>query len=196
MRTALLIILFLLFAAAAQAEPWQYKRVRNQPGAFIAGFLSGYAAHELGHIVAAESLGFDAEFDGVTLVYPEAQMTDAEHLQVASSGFQASWLISEGALRYRENRAMTEFGDSYNAGLVFSHLTIAAAYMTALMHHKDGDVEGIATATGASNEQIAAILAIPAILDGWRLLGKDVPPWVPTLSLGSKTVGLAVVWSW
>jgi len=196
MRTLLIVIALLHLAPSVQAKPWQPVNMKSQPGAFVAGFLSGYAAHELGHIIVAESLGFDAEFDGVTVVYPEAQMTDAEHLQVASAGFQASWLVSEGALRYRDNRAMTEFSDSYNAGLVVSHLAITAAYLTVLTHHEDGDIEGIAAATGASNEQIAAILAIPAILDGWRLFGDDVPRWVPTLSLGSKTVGLAVAWTW
>ena len=34
---------------------------------------------EVGHIIVAESKGFDAEFDGVTLVYPKAEMTDAQH---------------------------------------------------------------------------------------------------------------------
>ena len=123
----------------------------------------------------AESLGFDYEFDGLTIVYPESEMTDAEHLQVASSGFQTQWLVSEAALRYRNKRKMSESGDNFNAGLIVSHLTITAAYMTVLMHHEDGDVEGISNATGASNEQIAALLAIPAILDSWRLFGRDVP---------------------
>ena len=196
MRSLILLIIFPLFASAALAEPWKLERAQNQPGAFLAGFFTGYAAHELGHMIVSESLGFDYEFDGLTIVYPEAEMTDAEHLQVASSGFQAQWLVSEAALRYREKKEMGEFGDSYNAGLVFSHLAITAAYMTVLMHHEDGDVEGISNATGASNEQIAALLAIPAVLDGWRLFGNEVPDWVPAVSLGSKAIGLTVAWTW
>ena len=141
-RTVLFLLILNLLAEPALAEPWQLKRATEKPGAFLAGFLSGYAAHELGHILVAESMGFDADFDGVTLVYPEAQMSDAEHLQVASAGFQAQWLVAETALRYRQKLQMSEFGDSYNAGLVFSHLAISAAYLTILKDHKDGDVSG------------------------------------------------------
>jgi len=38
------------------------------------------------------------------------------------------------------------------------------------------------------------IAAVPAVLDAWRLLGDDVPQWVPMLSVASK--GLAATWIW
>jgi hypothetical protein len=37
-------------------------------------------------------------------------------------------------------------------------------------------------------------VAIPAVLDGWRLLGANVPAWVPLASALTKGVG--VVWVW
>jgi hypothetical protein len=196
MRPILLLLLFIFFASQASAEPWQFKQARNNPGAFLSGFLSGYAAHELGHIVVAESKGFDAEFDGVTLVYPQAEMSDAEHLQVASAGLQTQWLVSEAALRYRQRHKLGEFSDSYNAGLVFSHLTITAAYLTVLKDHADGDIEGMSVATGLSNDQLAGLVAIPAILDAWRLFGDKVPEWVPAVSLGSKVIGISAIWTY
>ncbi len=196
MRPIFTLTIFLLAATAATAEPWQLEGAQRRPGAFLAGFFSGCAAHELGHIAVAGALGYDAEFDGVTLVYPEARMTDAEHLQVASGGFQAQWLVSEAALRYREKAGMSDFGDSYSAGLVFSHLAISVAYLTVLKDHEDGDIEGMSEATGLSNDQLAGLIAIPALLDCWRLFDRDVPDWVPAVSVGSKAVGLAAVWTW
>lgn len=196
MRPTLLLLIFLFFAGQAVAEPWQFHQGRNNSGAFLSGFLSGYAAHELGHIVVAESMGFDAKFDGVTLVYPQADMSDAEHLQVASAGLQMQWLVSEAALRYRQKHKLNGFSDSYNAGLIFSHLTITAAYLTVLKDHKDGDIEGMSDATGLSNDQLAGLIAIPALLDAWRLFGEKVPGWVPAVSLGSKVVGISVIWTY
>ena len=196
MRSILLLLILLSFVSQASAEPWQFKQARNNPGSFLSGFLSGYAAHELGHIVVAESKGFDAEFDGVTLVYPQAEMSDTEHLQVASAGLQTQWLVSEAALQYRQEHHLSKFADSYNAGLVFSHLAITAAYLTALKDHADGDIEGMSDATGLSNDQLAGLIAIPAILDAWRLFGDKVPGWVPAVSLGSKAVGISAIWTY
>ena len=108
----------------------------------------------------------------------------------------AQWLISEAALRYRERKKLTEFGDSFNAGLISSHLLITAAYMTVLMNHQDGDLQGASEATGISNDKLAALVAIPAILDTWRLFGKEVPAWVPALSVGAKGVGITMIWTY
>jgi len=196
MRLLLTFSIFLLWAGTASAEQWEWGRAKNNSGAFLLGFTSGYAVHELGHIIAAEALGFDTDFDGPTIIYPEAQMTDAEHLQVASAGFQAQWLVSEAALRYREHKKLAEFGDSFNAGLISSHLLITAAYMTVLMNHQDGDLQGASEATGISNDKLAALVAIPAILDTWRLFGKEVPEWVPALSVGAKGVGITMIWTY
>lgn len=196
MRITLTLLLSVIFASNVAAEPWSPDQVRDNSGAFLAGFFSGYAAHELGHIIIAETQGIDAEFDGLTIVYPDDEMTDREHLRVASAGFQTQWLVAESALRYREKRELSAFGDSYNAGLVSSHLAITAAYMTVLKDHEDGDLQGISEATGISNDKLAALAAIPALLDAWRLFGNDVPTWVPALSLGSKGIGLTAIWTY
>jgi hypothetical protein len=180
----------------AAAEQWEFNRIKKNSWAFLAGFFSGYAAHEMGHIIVADSFGFDYEFDGVTIVYPGAIMTDAERLQVSSAGFQAQWLVSEVALRYRKDRKLTDFGDNYNAGLVGAHLAITAAYMTVLLNHEDGDLQGMSEVTGISNDKLALLVAIPAVLDAWRLFGKDVPKWVPSLSLGAKGIGITMIWTY
>ena len=196
MKTTLLLTIFLILAVQTPAEPWRLSQAGEQPAAFISGFLSGYAAHELGHVLVAESKGFDAEFDGATIIYPNAPMTKAERLQVSTAGFQTQWLVAESALRYRERNKLGKFGNSYNAGLVFSHLTITAAYLTVLLNHEDGDLQGASESTGISNDKLAGLAAIPALLDTWRLFGEDVPDWVPALSLGSKSIGIVAIWSY
>ncbi len=193
-RQLLIFIIFIVMTDHAVADSWEFSRFKNNRGAFIAGFFSGYAAHELGHFMVADSFGFDAEFDGVTIVYPGANMTDAEQLQVSSAGFQVQWLVSEVALRYRRDKKLTDFGDNYNAGLVGAHLAITAAYMTVLLNHEDGDLQGMSEATGISNDKLAVLVAIPALLDAWRLFGSNVPEWVPTLSAGAK--GVIFTWIW
>ena len=39
------------------------------------------------------------------------------------------------------------------------------------------------------------MMAVPAVLDAWRLFGNDVPEWVPALSVMSKGIGAAWIWS-
>ena len=51
-------------------------------------------------------------------------------------------------------------------------------------------------ATGYSRGQIGLMLAIPAVLDTWRLFGDDVPQWVPVVSVMSKGVGAAWIWTY
>ena len=196
LRPMLAVVIFIVMSNCAVADSWQLNRFKNNKAAFVAGFFSGYAAHELGHFVVADSFGFDAEFDGVTIVYPGAVMTEAEQLQVSSAGFQVQWLVSETALRYRKDRKLTDFGDNYNAGLVGAHLAITVAYMTFLLNHEDGDLQGMSEASGISNDKLAVFVAIPALLDTWRLFGNDVPEWVPTLSAGTKGIGLTWVWTY
>lgn len=191
----MVLLIFTSTSGYSFAESWELSRFKKNSGAFLAGFFSGYAAHELGHIIVADAFGFETDFDGLTIIYPGAIMTDAERLQVSSAGFQAQWLVSELALRYRKDRKLTDFSDNYNAGLVGAHLAITAAYMTFLRNHEDGDLQGMSEATGISNDKLAVFVAIPALLDTWRLFGKNVPEWVPALSVATKGIGVTMIWT-
>ncbi len=193
-RSVVVFLILISVGSTGFADAWELGRFKNNSGAFLAGFFSAYAAHELGHFLVADAFGFDAEFDGVTIVYPGAIMTEAEQLQVSSAGFQVQWLVSEVALRYRKDTKLTHFGDSYNAGLVGAHLAITAAYMTLLLNHENGDLQGMSEASGISNDKLAVLVAIPAVLDAWRLFDNEVPDWVPTMSAGSKGIGFTWIW--
>lgn len=178
------------------AAPWNYQTSKNHTPSFLLGFFSGYMIHELGHVAVAKSKGYSVELDGPSLVYPDLERGTSDHLRVASAGFQAQWLVSELALRYRESQALSKRGDQFNAGLVVSHLAISAAYLTALKNHELGDTVGVSQASGLSRDELALLAAVPALLDAWRLFGDDPPKWVPALSAGSKGIGLVAIWTY
>lgn len=189
-----LILLLALLPAQARGEGWSLDSERTEFGKFALGLVGGVVAHEAGHYLVATSLGYDVGFDGLSIVYPGAVFTDSDHLQVASAGFQTQWLLTELVLRdVGEMRAPP--GD-FDAGVVCAHLAITAAYVVYLKDHPLGDVVGMADATGYSNNQIMLALAVPGVLDAWRLFGNDVPQWVPQLSLLGKGVGMAWAWTY
>ena len=159
---------------------------------FMLGLASGIGAHELGHYVVATSKGYRVGHDGLSIVYPGATFTDADHLQVASAGFQTQWLMAELALRDHNGNEVKP--GNFGAGMVCAHLGITLAYLTILKDRTTGDVAGIAEASKHSNDSIALALAVPGALDAWRLFGNQVPTWVPQLSLLGK--GLGIAWAW
>lgn len=185
-----------MFCSNANASPWKLSDIRNSSHSFLLGFTTCYMAHELGHVIVAKSKGYSVALDGPSLVYPDLKERTTDQLQAATSGFQAQWMVSEAALRYRENHRLSDRGNNFSAGMVVFHLATTAAYMTFLNSHEKGDIVGAAKATGLSTYQVALMAAIPALLDGWRLFAKDPPAWVPALSAGIKGVGIVAIWSY
>lgn len=184
------------FSLHAKGQGWEFDSERTQLGKFALGVASGVVAHEFGHFVVATSKGYKVGNDGFSLVYPGAAFTDSDHLQVASAGFQTQWLLSELILHDSNRNEQKEPPGDFGAGIVCAHLAITAAYLFYLKDHYQGDIVGIAEATGYSNNQIALALAIPGVLDAWRLFGNQVPDWVPQLSVASKSLGMAWVWTY
>ncbi len=190
------ILIAMLLPVSAHAAGWSFEDARSEPGDFALGFVGGLVAHELGHYAVATSKGYKVSHDGLSIVYPGANFNDGDHLQVASAGFQTQWLMAEFALRDSDFRERKDAPGNFGAGVVCAHLAITAAYLVYLKDHRQGDVVGMSEASGLSNNQIALALAVPGALDAWRLLGNDVPQWVPGLSLLGKGMGLAWVWTY
>jgi len=193
---------FILMLASAllplnsHGEGWSFDDARPEWERFALGFVSGVLAHEAGHYLVATSKGYKVSHDGFSIVYPGAVFTDPDHLQVASAGFQTQWLVSELVFRNSNGREMKAPPGNFGAGVVCAHLAITFAYLTVLKDHKQGDIAGMAQATGRSNNQLALVMAIPGVLDAWRLFGNDVPEWVPQVSLLGKGVGIAKIWTY
>jgi hypothetical protein len=190
------ILIVLLFWTTTYASPWKFSDIRNSSHSFLLGFMTGYMVHELGHVLVAKTKGYSVELDGMSLVYPDLEEGTSDQLQIATAGFQLQWLVSEAALRYRENRRLSYRENNFNAGLVIFHIANTAAYMTFLKDHEQGDTVGVAKATGLSADQAALLAAIPALLDGWRLFVKEPPAWMPALSAGAKGLGIVAIWSY
>jgi hypothetical protein len=180
----------------AFGEGWSFDNAREEPGRFALGFVAGIVAHETGHYLVAKSKGYDVSHEGLSIVYPGAEFTRSDQLRVASAGFQAQWLLTELVLRDGSGKELKGPPGNFGAGVVCAHLGITLAYLTVLKNHRLGDIAGMAEATGRSNNQLALALAVPGALDAWRLFGNDVPEWVPLVSLTTKGIGIARIWTY
>ena len=185
-----------MIPASADAEGWSLDDTGSRWGQFAFGFASGIVAHEAGHILIATSKGYRVSYDGLSITYPGANYSPANQLQLASAGFQTQWVLSEMVLRDRNGREHKTPPGDFGAGVVCSYLGVSFAYLTFLKNQQQGDVYGMSYATGLSRDRIALMLAIPAVLDAWRLFGNDVPQWVPALSVASKGIGAAWIWTY
>jgi hypothetical protein len=190
------LLLLISLLPTPPAIAWSLRQTGDQTSAFLLGLTSGILIHEAGHIIVATSKGYNVDLDGPSLIYPDARMSVTDQRQVSSAGFMAQWLTTETAFAYRNQKQLSPTADNYTAGLICSHLLISAAYLTLLTNHKNGDIYNTAKTSGLSSRQLAALAAIPAILDGWRLFGDNVPKWVPALSIGTKGIGLAATWTY
>lgn len=185
-----------LLTGAAAAESTTLGAIRQHRLGFLGGLATGILAHEMGHTALAWSMGDEVVLHGTTIIYPGAQHDDRERIRLSSAGIQTQWLVTEGAFLYRNSHRMTPAVDSFSAGLICSNLAITAAYATIINNHKHGDLTGISKTTGASNETLALAIAVPAVLDAWRLFGDDPPAWADYLSVGLKGSMITAVWSY
>ncbi len=186
--------LICLLPSIVGADGWKLEEFQRDRNSVVLGFLGGILVHELGHVTVATAEGVDFELDGLSIVYPEPGLSDRERLRAASGGFQMQWLAAEIAFHYlpRDNPVTANSA----AGVILSHLAITAAYLTFLKDHENGDIEGMSEATGISNDRLALAVAIPAVLDAWRLFGEQPPQWVPAFSASAKGAGIVWVWSY
>lgn len=189
-----LVFVAALIPVSACGEGWSFDDAQSGWDDFALGFASSLAAHEAGHIVVAKSKGSNVSYDGLSIVYPSAKFSRADHLQVASAGFQTQWMLDELVLHDRDEprRKPGNFG----AGVVCAQIGTTLAYLTVLKNHSRGDIAGMSQATGMSNDRLVLLVAIPGILDAWRLFGNDVPRSIPQLALIGKGTYLAWIWTY
>lgn len=193
----LLLVLSLCWGAVpAGAAGWSPTTLRQDWAPFLLGLAGGIAAHELGHVVVAKARGYHLDHEGLSITYPEADFSRSGQLQTASAGLQVQWLVTEAVFAHQQLRNPDQPPGPLAAGLVSAHLAISAAYLTVLKNHAQGDVVGMAEATDLSTDQLVLLALVPALLDGWRLFGDQVPPWVPALSIGFKGAALTAIWTY
>jgi hypothetical protein len=186
----LIILLVLTLQTTAFASGWNQDALPKSVPTFLLGFAGGIALHEMGHLAVASAEGYRVGNSGLSLVYSPAFRSNPDRLRVSTAGFQAQWLTTEAAFHYRAA------APDLTAGLISAHLAITAAYLAVLKNHPRGDTVGASRASHLSTDQLILIVTLPALLDGWRLLGTDVPAWVAPLSIGYKAGCLTAVWTY
>ena len=184
----------LIAPVSAHAQLVNFEQIKSNWGYVLGGAATTIAVHELGHFVVAEHEGADAYFDNITVKYRNTDGTDRQGLRLSSAGYQTQWLVSELGFYQLNQQAISDNKRAWNAGLIIGHLGITAAYLSFLKNHEDGDAGGVARATDNSTDKIVALLAIPALLDSWRLFGKHAPKWASWTSQGFKAVGISAIW--
>lgn len=177
-------------------EGWSFDDARPEWGRFALGLVTGVVAHEAGHYVVATSKGYKVSHSGLSVTYPDAVFKGSDQLKIASAGFQTQWLVTELALRDGGGKELKEPPGAFGAGVVCAHLGITLAYLTVLKNNRLGDIVGMSQSTGYTKTQLSLAMAIPGALDAWRLLGNEVPEWVPQVSLASKGIGIARIWTY
>lgn len=178
----------------AQGEGWSLREADWMDMSL--GVVSGIVAHEVGHFVVAKTKGYRVSHEGLSIIYPGTHFTRSGQLQLASAGFQTQWVLSELVLRDKNGRENTRPPSDFGAGVVISYIGVSAAYLTFLKNQITGDIYGMSQASGLSHDRLALMMAVPAVLDAWRLFGDDVPEWVPAVSVMSKGVGVAWIWTY
>lgn len=181
------------FTSNLVAQEWSFEKTKTDMGGFVLGVLGGIMFHEVGHWTVARSRNYQVSHKGVSIIYPDLSVGTPDQKVIASSGFHAQWLLAEGV--FLNHQFHQQPMDNLEAGLIVSHLAISAAYLTILKNHPEGDLVGIAEATQYSTDTLALIFAIPAFLDGWRLLGNEVPTYVPILSQTTKGLVITATWA-
>ncbi len=182
-------------ATNAFAEDVDVVSLKTNWGVTLGGAATTIAIHELGHFVVAGIEDAEAHFDGLTVKYRNYDGSDRQNLRLSSAGYQAQWLASEYAFKRLDQPGLSQKQRAWNAGLILGHIGITAAYLTFLKENENGDVSGISEATGMSTSEVLALLTIPAVLDSWRLFGKNSPKWAGWTSKGFKAVGITAIWS-
>lgn len=182
------VLLLLCLRGVGFAEEDHVSPMPDRWGSFLAGALSGYLLHELGHVTVAAGHGYSIHHDGPSITYAPAFRSKSDQLRISTAGFQSQWLYSEGAFHFREK------APDFTGGMIVAHLGITAAYLFGLKNHPESDVTSAAHATGLSRTSIMMLALPPAILDGWRFFGSDVPSWVAPLSIGYKAGMVTAIW--
>jgi hypothetical protein len=158
-----------------------------QTARFLAGALTGLAAHEAGHL--ALDVAFDAkprlkgvEFHGIPFfaIAHHGDLSPRRELAVSSIGFWIQHAGSEWILTHdpglRSRRAPLRKGI-----LAFNVLTSAAYAGAAFARTGPGerDTRGIAHSARVDERWVGAMLIAPAAFDAWRYFDPDArwPVW-------------------
>ncbi len=148
--------------------------------------------HELGHVLTGSAYGGNPQLNRGSIVYPHAYFSPRQSVRVSSAGFQMQWLLSEMAFADLNEPQSEQHRRAQ--GVIAMHIAISAAYLMTLKDMPTSDIYALSQTTHRSRNALAWWVAVPALLDTYRLLASDVPAWVPYLSIGMKTAEASYIW--
>lgn len=175
-------------AEARQDDPRQSVNQTAAIGGLIAGALTGFAAHEGGHLLF--DVIFDAdpgvrrvEFGGIPFfaITHRSDLSPKQEFAVSSAGFWVQnatneWLLTSRP-RLRSERS------PYLKGIFAFNLAASGMYSVAAFAQigpAERDTRGMAVSSGIEEPWIGAVVLLPAALDAWRYLDPDaeLPKWL------------------
>ncbi|HEY7957217.1 MAG: hypothetical protein ACHQ17_08045 [Polyangia bacterium] len=168
---------------------------------FVLGALSGFVAHELGHVVTDLAYGKSISFQPTHLgpipffaIEPCCNLTHEQEYVVASMGFNVQSLSSELILWLQPH--LRSHRRAYLKGILVLDIGLSLGYgITAFagIGPPQSDVNTMARGLQIPSWPIGLWLVVPAMVDVYRYL---VPGsrWAPWLSLQAKmmTVGASL----
>jgi hypothetical protein len=182
-----------LVAAASSAEARQDdpRRSVNQTaaiGGLIAGALTGFAAHEGGHLLF--DVIFDAdpgvkrvEFGGIPFfaITHRSDLSAKQEFAVSSAGFWVQNATNEWLLTSRP-RLRSE-RNPFLKGIFAFNLAASGMYSVAAFARigpDERDTRGMAISSGSEEPWIGVVVLLPAALDAWRYMNPDaqLPKWL------------------
>jgi hypothetical protein len=181
---ALILVLFLIVTATSPlgaqntdpAQPTNPASTQKQFLPFVAGAATGFAAHEMGHVIVDLAFGETpglkkVDFHGLpffAITHRSGRPSNEEFI-ISSAGFwmqQAGneWLLTKRPQLKSEH---APFAKGYLAFNVLASVVYSGAAF-AKTGPVERDTRGMAASSGTDERWIGAIVLTPAVLDAWR----------------------------
>ncbi len=188
---------------AAQAEsappPQPAESSGKRIASFLAGAVTGLAAHEAGHVVVDLALGEKpglrkVDFHGLPFfaITHSAGLPPRREFAISSAGFWAQHAENEWLLRGRREPGQPRA--PFARGLLAFNVITSVAYAGAAFARtgpEERDTRGMAASARVDERVIGALVLAPALLDAWRFYHPGAR-WAAWTSRGVK-IGMVVM---
>jgi hypothetical protein len=176
----------------------------------LAGFATGFLAHEAGHVVANLMLGNVPEFEGFLVwgflpffaIAPNIDCADGVCIKqngqefgagprgkyaIVSAGYNVQHISDEIILTRSPDLVYKHA--PYRKGILLFNVFLSCMYSVGVwtgLQDPHGDLAGMGRASGYSEVGLSMALMLPAILDTYRFFVPSHSRWSAWLSRGSK----------
>lgn len=142
---------------------------------FLAGAASGFAIHEVSHLIFDVAYDADPRLKGVRFgpipffaLTHRSNLSAQQEASVSGAGFVSQHVMAEVIL---SRRAQGEAISAFEKGALAFNVATSVAYAGAAFARYgpyERDTRGIADATSSDERLIGALVLAPAVFDTWR----------------------------